>query len=409
MSTHIPWVEKYRPKRIVDVAGNDKAKKAFIAWLNSWVRGKPSKKAALLYGPPGTGKTSIAHAASMEYNLDLVEANASDVRTSQALRTKIFRAASEQSLFGKRGRIILLDEIDGISPREDRGGLEVVKELINISRHPVVLTANNPWDPRLRSLRELCEMIEFRKLGKRDITRVLKSICEKEGIECPYEVLDYIARRAKGDLRAAINDLQSIAEGKTRVTLHDLEILGYRAEQADMFTIVRYILTAKTPLQARGVLSYPSLDYEMLIQWLNENIPYQYSPSLVAIADAYNALSRADVFLGRMKRRQQWSLLPYVLDLVTVGVASARDKPPFKFVKYSFPQKLRILAATKHKREVAQRVLKQIAKNTHMSTRKIRVELLPFLKVIDESNPEMMGKILKSLDISKKSFEAVLG
>ncbi|HFC49302.1 MAG TPA: replication factor C large subunit, partial [Thermofilum sp.] len=111
----------------------------------------------------------------------------------------------------------------------------------------------------------------------------------------------------------------------------------------------------------------------------------------------------------RMKRRQQWSLLPYVLDLVTVGVASARDKPPFKFVKYSFPQKLRILAATKHKREVAQRVLKQIAKNTHMSTRKIRVELLPFLKVIDESNPEMMGKILKSLDISKKSFEAVLG
>lgn len=408
MSTRIPWVEKYRPKRIADVAGNDKAKKAFIAWLNSWVRGSPSKKAALLYGPPGTGKTSIAHAAAIEYNLDLVEANASDVRTSQALRTKIFRAASEQSLFGKRGRLILLDEIDGISPREDRGGLEVVKELINISRHPVVLTANNPWDPRLRSLRELCEMIEFRKLGKRDITRVLKSICEKEGIECPYEVLDYIARRAKGDLRAAINDLQSIAEGKTRVTLHDLEILGYRAEQADMFTIVRYILTARTPLQARGVLSYPSLDYEMLIQWLNENIPYQYSPSLVAIADAYDALSRADVFLGRMKRRQQWSLLTYVLDLITVGVASAREKPPFKFVKYSFPQKLRILAATKYKREAAQRVLKQIAKNTHMSTRKVRLELLPFLKIINESNPEMMRKILKSLDISKKSFEAIL-
>ncbi len=400
----MPWVEKYRPKRIEDVAGNPEAKRKFIAWLNSWVRGKPTKKAALLYGPPGCGKTSIVHAAAREYGLELIEANASDVRTSEALKAKVFRAATEHSLFG-RGRIILLDEIDGISPREDRGGLETVIELIKVSKHPVVLTANNPWDPRLRSLRDLCEMIEFKKLGKRDIMRVLANICRLEGIECSREVLSAIADRAKGDLRAAINDLQSIAEGRKKVTLKDLEILGYRAEQADMFTIVRRILTARNPLQAKVVLAYPSLDYEMLMQWLNENIPSQYSPSLVAIADAYDALSRADVFLGRIKRRQKWALLPYALELMTVGVASAREKPPFKFVKYSFPQRIKLMAATKNRRDALKRVAMLVGKAAHISRRRALLEVIPYIKLIYEVNPKLGARLLKSMRISETLFK----
>ena len=400
----IPWAEKYRPKRVEDVVGNPDAKKKFIAWLNSWVRGKPTKKAALLYGPPGTGKTSLVHAAAHEYGLELVEANASDVRTSEALKARVFRAATEQALFSERGRIILLDEIDGISPREDRGGLQTVLELINVSRHPVVLTANNPWDPRLRSLRELCVMIEFRKLGKRDIIKALAEICRREGIECSREVLSAIADRSKGDLRAAINDLQSIAEGRKRITLKDLEILGYRAEQADMFTIVRRILTARNPLQARLVLSYPSLDYEMLMQWLNENIPYQYSPSLVAIADAYDALSKADVFLGRAKRRQKWALLSYALELMTVGVASARKKPPFKFVKYSFPQRIKLLSATKKTREARNRVASLIGRAIHVSRRTALLEVLPYIRLIYAVNPQLGARILRSMDISESLF-----
>lgn len=400
----IPWVEKYRPKRVEDVVGNPDAKKKFIAWLNSWVRGKPTKKAALLYGPPGTGKTSLVHAAAHEYGLELIEANASDVRTSEALKARVFRAATEQVLFSERGRIILLDEIDGISPREDRGGLQTVLELINVSKHPVVLTANNPWDPRLRSLRELCVMIEFKKLGKRDIIKALAEICRREGIECSREVLSAIVDHSKGDLRAAINDLQSIAEGRKRITLKDLEILGYRAEQADMFTIVRRILTARNPLQARLVLSYPSLDYEMLMQWLNENIPYQYSPSLVAIADAYDALSKADVFLGRAKRRQKWTLLSYALELMTVGVASAREKPPFKFVKYSFPQRIKLLSATKKTREARNRVASLIGKAVHVSRRTALLEVLPYIRLIYAVNPQLGARILRSMDISESLF-----
>ena len=405
----VPWVEKYRPRRIDDVVGNPKAKKAFVAWLNKWLAGRPDKKAALLYGPPGCGKTSLVHAAAIQLNLELVEANASDVRTSETLRRRIFRAATEGSLFGARGKLILLDEVDGISPREDRGGLETILELIDVSYHPVVLTANDPWDPRLRVLRAKCTMIEFRKLGIRDITKVLREICRREGVECDYSVLRAIAGNCEGDLRAAINDLQSIAMGRRRITLDDLEVLGYRAKQLNMFEVVRYVLTARRPESAKAVLSMPSLDYEMLMQWLNENIPYQYSPSLVAIADAYDALSRADMLLGRIRRKQLWSLLPYALDLMTAGVASARNRPPFKFVKYRFPYKLRVLSATRELRERRMRVARAISSKCHLSSRKALLEILPFMKIIYEADPAKGRKVLESLGISEKAFLEAVG
>ncbi len=403
----IPWVEKYRPKRIDELVGNPDAKKAFVAWLNKWMRGSPSKKAILLYGPPGTGKTSLVYAAAHQYDLELIEANASDVRTSQAIKRRIFRSVTETSLFGKRGKIILLDEVDGISPKEDRGGLQTILELIRVSRYPIVLTANDPWDPKLRPLRDLCFLVEFKKVGKRDIIKVLQHICKNENIECSYQVLSAIADNARGDLRAAINDLQIISTGKSSISLEDLEILGYRAKQLNMFEVVRQVLTAKRPETARMVLSMPSLDYEMLMLWLNENIIYQYWPSLVAIADAYDMLSRADVYLGRIKRKQYWSLLPYALELMTMGVSSARERPPFKFVKYKFPEKLRILSRLKNKRDRMNSIVRSMSKSLHVSSRKVLNEIIPFLKVIGEENPSMLDKILRSMDISERSFKEI--
>lgn len=403
----VPWVEKYRPARIQDVAGNDEAKKAFVAWLNKWLAGRPEKKAALLYGPPGTGKTSLVHAAARQYDLELLEANASDVRNSAALERRIWRALTETSLFGKRAKIILLDEVDGINPREDAGGLAMILKFIDSTRYPLVLTANDPWDPKLRVLRDKCLLIRFKPLGIRVITSVLANICKREGIICDYQVLRAIAEKSKGDLRAAINDLQAIAFGKKKITVEDLEVLGYRAKQADMFEIVRSVLAAKSPEQARAVLSMPSLDYEMLMQWLSENIPYQYAPSLRAIADAYDALALADIFLRRAKRTNEWSLLSYALNLMTVGVASARDKPKFKFVKYHFPQKLRLLSQTRKYREARKRVAMAIARKCHVSSQVVIREILPFLFVIYEADADLAKEILKSLDISFKTFETV--
>ncbi len=404
----IPWAEKYRPRRIQDVVGNEEAKKEYVAWLNSWIRGKPSHKAVLLYGPPGCGKTSIVYATASEYNWELIEINASDVRSREAIQSRVFPAMQTGSIYGYSGKIILIDEVDGVWTREDVGGMDAIIELISKTRYPVVLTANDPWDPKLKDLRESCKLIEFRKIGKRDIVKVLEDICSREGIHCDRDVLSAIADNAKGDLRAAINDLQTIAMGRKTISLADLQILGERAEQENMFEVVRTVLTAKTPEQALSVTRLPSLDYEMLIQWLSENIIAQYAPSYRAIADAYDALSMADIYLSRMKREQIWALLPYVLELITAGVASARERPPFKFVKYSFPEKLRILSRMKTKREKFVEATRNAARLLHVSTSTFRTEFLPYIRLINSYNPEQARRILASLGISEEAAKYIL-
>ncbi|MCL2686003.1 MAG: AAA family ATPase [Candidatus Bathyarchaeota archaeon] len=76
------WVEKYRPKKIDAVTGNDEAKALFIEWLKNK---RHNKKAVLLYGPPGVGKTALVLAASRELGFSVIEMNASDTRSEKAI------------------------------------------------------------------------------------------------------------------------------------------------------------------------------------------------------------------------------------------------------------------------------------------------------------------------------------
>ena len=89
------WVEKYRPKKIEDITGNDEAKALFLEWLKNK---KHTKKAVLLYGPPGVGKTALVLAASRELGFSVIEMNASDTRSEKAINAVAKPATSYRSL-----------------------------------------------------------------------------------------------------------------------------------------------------------------------------------------------------------------------------------------------------------------------------------------------------------------------
>lgn len=147
----LQWFLKYRPKSLQEVENQDEVKEELKKWIESWLNGEPTAKAVLLYGPPGVGKTTLAEALARDYKLELLEMNASDSRNLRDIKDVAERASISGSLFGIKGKIILLDEIDGIYSRADAGAIPAILELIEKTKYPVILTANDPWDPSLRS------------------------------------------------------------------------------------------------------------------------------------------------------------------------------------------------------------------------------------------------------------------
>ena len=122
------WTKKYSPENSKSVLGQEKG----LSELKSYISGyKHGGDAALVYGPTGCGKTAAVQAIAKELNLELVELNASDLRNKDAINSIVGSASKQMSLF-MRGKIILVDVIDGLAGREDRGGLLLI---LGLSRY----------------------------------------------------------------------------------------------------------------------------------------------------------------------------------------------------------------------------------------------------------------------------------
>jgi len=371
------WIFKYRPKSLKEFVNQKEAIERFLNWYKSW---KNTKKAALLYGPPGTGKSCFVEAFARDNNLELIQLNASDKRDANSIKTIIGNSSKNLSIW-KKGKIFLIDEVDGISAFQDKGGVKALIEVIQESKFPIVLTANDPFDPKLRELRENCEMIEFKRLSVLDVERKLIEILEKEGIKYDRAVVREIASRNNGDLRGAINDLEIIARNKKEIKKEDLAILGFRDREIQIFDALKILFKTKYPMTAKMSVANLDMDPDEIFYWIEENIANEYE-DINEIAKAYNALSLADLFRKRIMSRQNWRYLVYMNDLMTIGVALAKKEMYRKFTRYRPPTILRLLAQTKSLREEEKMKLKKLSEKLHCSTKKVKTEYLPYLQKV---------------------------
>jgi len=404
----IPWIIKYRPKRIDDVIDQEEAKNSFIQWINSWLKGTPSKKAALLYGPAGCGKTSLVEAVANEYKLELVEMNASDFRRKEDIE-RIAKVASTTRSLVKKGKIILLDEVDGINPRADAGAIDAILHLVEVSKYPVVMTANDPWNQSLKPLRDISVMIGFKRLTENTVITVLKKICQSERITCSDDALEEIAKRSSGDLRSAINDLEAVAEGFGKVTLDLVKALTtYRNREYAPYEALSRLFNAKYVFQARQAVTETNIDTDTMMIWINEHIPTYYE-DIEEIARAYDALSKADVYRGRIVKSGSWDLLSYVIDMAGPGVAYARKVYKYKWKKFTSPARLQLLAQYKKTRETLNEIASILSSRLLISKQRVKSEVIPYLRVIFKHNPVKAAKIAYEYGFSEEMIKVITG
>lgn len=369
-------VEKYKPKKVNEIIGQNKAIDIFLRWTKTWKKGK---KALLFHGKPGTGKTALVQAHALENNLDFIEMNASDFRTADQIKENLGSSIKQKSLF-KKGKIFLIDEIDGLAGRQDLGGTKEIIRIIKESSFPIVLIANDPWSMKLRSLRSYCQLVQFDKINIWNIAKKLEEISKKENLQIDQDVIRQIAKTSEGDLRSAINDLEILAAGKTKINSENLESVGFREKETNIFEMLKIIFKTNKIEIAVDAIQNVGKDPEEILLWIEQNILNEYEKP-EEIIKAFEALSRADLFLGRTKKRQNWKYMKYIIDLMTGGVALSKKQIYNKFSRYQYPDIIKNLGKSKIMRNKQKEELLELSKRLHCSTKKIREFYLPYFKL----------------------------
>ncbi|WP_101294698.1 replication factor C large subunit [Halegenticoccus soli] len=372
------WTEKYRPRTLSAIRGNDKARDRLREWAESW---DDHREAVIVHGSPGIGKTSAAHALANDMGWETVELNASDQRTASVIERFAGRAAKNATLGGSVGsdgapgeagggrQLIILDEADNIHGNYDRGGTSAITRLVKEAGQPMVLIANEFYEMS-RGLRNACEDIEFRDVSARSIVPVLRDICRREGMEYDADALQRIADENSGDLRGAVNDLQAAAEGKDRLTVEDV-VTGSRDRTMGIFQFLDAVLKEQHPREALRSSYAVDETPDDLTKWVEENAPKVYEGE--ELARAYEFLSNADRWLGRVRATQNYRYWRYAGDNLAAGVAAARDGTKGGWTRFGRPQ------FWPKSDKTGDEIARKVGESAGVSVAIARREVLPYL------------------------------
>ncbi len=401
------WTEKYRPQSLDDVIGNPGAVNTLRMWAESWNNGIPEKRALILIGTPGIGKTTSAQALARDMGWPLIEMNSSDQRDATAIedvavRGSRFNTFSDDGSYmdsskGQR-KLIVLDEADNFFGNSDRGAIPVITRLIKETQQPLILIVNDFYElsRKCSAAKTDTVQITFQKPKAPSIVKALTRIAQNEGITVDPGVLDVVAERAGGDMRAAVRNLESLSLGQTHVTMDMAEEVSYRDKRNDMYSLMAAIFRSDDAMKAREFMRNVDTDPPEVELWVDENLPYEYLDK-GDLVRGYEKLSRADIYLGRVSRRQYFGFWSYASDTLTAGVNTARMSSRYSHDRLHFPSYLSKMSRSKTVRTLRKSVDLNIAMYLHTSTKRADLDVLPYVKQMVANDQEMRVKLTEEL------------
>lgn len=369
---NIPWCEKYRASCFSDVKGQDLA----IDKVKIFLKNFPAKKSIVLHGPPGVGKTSLAYAIAFENDAEILELNASDLRNKSKIGEVIGPASQQRSLF-RRSKIILVDEVDGVSAIKDRGGLGELLALLEKSSFPIIITANDIWNRKFNLLRRKSELVQLKEIDYKIVLSILKGVCEKENCVVSSDVLTSIAIKARGDIRAALNDLQVLSKMDSPELIQEV---GERNREQSIFSALQYVFkNAKIDDEMIRVYDEVNMPIDDIFLWVEENIPLEYKGE--ELVRAYDALSLADVFRGRIRRQRHYRFMVYEYFLLGAGIAGVKQYNRTGWTGYKKPSRILKIWLQNQRAAKKKTICQKYAKLCHISTKTAMKDFM-LLKII---------------------------
>jgi replication factor C large subunit len=382
---NVPWCEKYRATSFEDVKGQELA----IDKVKMFLKSFPKKRAVALHGPPGIGKTSLAYAVASEMDAEVLELNASDFRNKAKIAEIVGPASRQKSLF-KKSKIILIDEADGVSAMKDRGGITELMVLLERSAFPVIVTANDIWDKKFSALRKKADVVALKEVDKKIVVDILREVCEKENCAVSEDVLTSIALKARGDIRAALNDLQILSKMDSPDLLREV---GDRNKEQSIFGALQHVFqNAKIDEEMLRVYDEVNMPIDDVFLWVEENLPIAYKGE--ELCRALEVLSLADVFRGRIRRQRHWRFMVYEYFLLGAGVASVKEYNRGGWAQYKKPSRILKIWLQNQRAAKKKTICEKYSRVCHISVKTAMKDFMLLREILRSSS------IRKELDLS---------
>ncbi|KAH3673297.1 hypothetical protein WICMUC_003757 [Wickerhamomyces mucosus] len=344
------WTVRYAPTSLEQICGNKSSVTKLKDWLEQWPRkfgnrkpekGETEMRAVLIHGPPGIGKTTAAHLIAKSLGYDILEKNASDVRSKSLLHENIGNVLNNTSVVGffnnasqnSNKFCIIMDEVDGMSGG-DRGGVGELASFARKTQAPLILICNDKSSPKMRPFDRCTLEIPFRRPSAREMKSRLMTIALREGVKLDPNTIDQLVAATSNDIRQIINLISTVSMTQKTIDSSNSKSIAQDWQKniaLKPFDIIPRLLSGQNYLENSSLPLYKKMelyfdDHAFVPPMLQENY-LNTRPNrgnhLKQVAQAADSISLGDLVDAKIHSSdQQWSLMPLHAIMSTVRPGS---------------------------------------------------------------------------------------